>query len=608
MKPIKKIEEKIQRKLHVSAGPVLHDRILTNIRLADEQSAKTAMAPAKPIPTRMIRKRPIEVFAIAAAVVVALLLSVRLFDSTTNVTWANVLEKVTGFKTYCFRTRQVETTGPRPDGFEFAKEGGSKRYYSETYGSFTENYQDDGELFMRMYTLLQKKESVTICYPLETYSRRPLTAAQIRKFHQNTPKHPKQIITRILEADYTELGKAVIEGKPVRGVEIRDPKALSNVPTPPVDDFSMRLWIDVETELPVWVEISAVPKGSSRRGTKIFDQFKWGVPLAAALFEPEIPAGFEPQKPTTFYSDSAPKTDAAEAFAANTQAEPYLSDFDHLVLPNVSGVTLLGLDPAKAQTELRLRNHEDIWRAQDAFLAKWPRYQEVAGQLVGQLQAQLGVEQMTVEELVALGIALRERFWKLRGSLSDSAYPYGYAARLVTKMAHEQAPDNPAVTDQYVESIMTAEVCASHPEDDQSRGRNPVYPGLLTDLRRQQFERLKVRIKQGYVPKWKDYVRCHDLIILLNSHGEDYAGALAVARWLIAQAESAGWTYYMDKWLVPAEKAFAAGEGYRGGLFMYDPDSFPEENRYARRLFSFQGPAQRRATILPMHLRHLKGW
>ena len=47
----------------------------------------------------------------------------------------------------------------------------------------------------------------------------------------------------------------------------------------------------------------------------------------------------------------------------------------------------------------------------------------------------------------ALGIAFRERFWELRGCMSDNAYPYGYAARLVTKKAHEMTPDDPAVTE-----------------------------------------------------------------------------------------------------------------------------------------------------------------
>lgn len=600
--------EKLVRELDMDIDPGVDKRMLDSTLERFKQSTQNPAADTRPMNWRTIMKNPLTKLTIAAAVLVTLLLGIGLLDSTTSTTWANVLEKVSGFKTFAFRTRQVETSGPRPGGFEFAKEGGSKLYYSETYGTFMENYQDDGELFTRMYTLLQTNEFVVICYPLETYRRRALTEAQIRELRDNPIKDPKQIITRILAAEYTELGEDVMQGKPVRGVETRNLEAFFDSRAQAFDDFAVRLWIDVETELPVWVEMSAVPKGSATRRTTIMDQFEWGAPLAAGLFEPKIPAGFKPEKPASFYQDSAPKTDAAEAFAANTQAEPYLSDFQHMALPDVSAVTLLGVDPAQAQTELRLRNHEDVWQAQDRFLAKWPRYQDVEAQLAGQLQAQLSINQMTVEELVALGMALREQFWKLRGCLSDNAYPYAYAARLVTKIAHAQTPDNDAVTDQYVESIMTAELTGTYNEDEQARVRNPVYPGLLTELRSQQFERLKTRVSQGAVPTWKDYVRCHDLIILLNSNRKDYPGALAVARWLMAQAESAGWTYYVDRWLVKMEQAFAAGEGYRTGLFLYGPDAFPNEFRYARRLFSFQGPAQRSASILPIHLRHLKGW
>ena len=110
------------------------------------------------------------------------------------------------------------------------------------------------------------------------------------------------------------------------------------------------------------------------------------------------------------------------------------------------------------------------------------------------------------------------------------------------------------------------------------------------------------------MPTWKDYVRTFDLIIVLNSNRKDYDGALAATRWLIAHAETAGWTYYVERWLVKMETAYAAGEGYRTGLFMHEQGAFPEEFRYARRLFSFQGPARRRPKILPVHLRHLKGW
>jgi len=600
--------EKLVRELDMDIDPRVDEHMLESTLGRFRESKQNLPAAMRPMNWRTIMKNPLTKLAIAATMVVAILLGIGLFDGTTNVTWAHVLEKVTGFETYIFRTREVKSTGPRPDGFEFPKEGGSKRYYSETYGTITENYRDDGELFTRMYTLPLKNEFVAVCYPLENYRRQAITESQIRKFHEDHPKHPSNMIRKILEGDHAELGEDVIHGRSVRGIEVRDPGTLYDGPTPSFDDFTAQFWIDVETELPVWVEVSVVPEGSAERHTTIVDQFEWGTPLEASLFEPNIPAGFKPEEPTDFYTDSAPKTDAAEVFAANTQSEPYLSDFDHLVLPDVSGVILLDADPQARQAELRLRNHDEIWQAQDAFIADWPRYEDVEEQLAGQLQAQLGIEQMTVEERVGLGIAMRERFWELRGCMSDNAYPYGYAARLVTKMAHEQAPDDSAIADQYVESVMTAEVTATREEDDHARVWNPVYVGLLTDLRMQQFEQLQTRVSQGHVPTWKDYVRTYDLIILLNSYGQDYEGALAKTRWLIAQAESAGWTYYVDRWLVKMEQAFAVGEGYRSGLFMYGPDTFPEEFRYARRLFSFQGPGHRHATLLPVHLRHLKGW
>ena len=111
-------------------------------------------------------------------------------------------------------------------------------------------------------------------------------------------------------------------------------------------------------------------------------------------------------------------------------------------------------------------------------MAAWPHYSDMKDQLADELETVFGIEQMTVDELVGLGIALRERFWELRGCLSDVSYPYGYAARLVTAMAHEQVPDDLAVTDQYVESIETCEVTKTYHDDENARILNPVYPGF----------------------------------------------------------------------------------------------------------------------------------
>ena len=102
---------------------------------------------------------------------------------------------------------------------------------------------------------------------------------------------------------------------------------------------------------------------------------------------------------------------------------------------------------------MRLVSHGQIWEFQDTVMATWPPFEQVQAELRQELQEKLGIEQLSVDELVVTGIALRERFWELAGCFSETSYPYAYAARIVTEMAHEKAPDNLAVTDQLVESI-----------------------------------------------------------------------------------------------------------------------------------------------------------
>lgn len=550
-------------------------------------------------------KTPIAKFAVAAAVVLAVLLGMYFLGGTSGTTWAAVLNRVKDFNTCISRTRTVQTAGPRPDGFEFAAEHASTVYFSEAYGSFSEDNKD-GELFIRSYTLLQDNEFVLICYPLEVYERAPLTESRIRELRE---KQPKQIVAKILEHDCVELGDTTMEGKRVRGIELRDPNAFYEGPAPEVDDFIARFWIDVETQLPVWVEVSFVPKGSAKRHTAVWDQFQWGVTIDPNLFKPVIPAGFKPEseEEEASYRDSAPKTPAAEVFAANTQAEPYLSDFSQIRLPDVSGLTLLGVDVNVPKADVRLTSHVQIWEFQDTIMAAWPPFEQVQARLRQELQEKLGIERLSVDELVAAGIALRERFWDLNGCFSAVSYPYAYAARIVTEMAHAKAPDNLAVTDQLVESIAACAVTRTWSEDDSKAMKNPVYSGLLTDLRLAQFEQIKSRVAQGHVPTWKDFVRTHDLVIMLGSNRNDYTQAALVNQWLIDQAPTAGWTYYLES-LKETQEHFSRRESFNTGLFMYGPDAFPAEFQFGRRLFSFQGPRQRAEQLLPVHLRHLKGW
>ena len=556
---------------------------------------------------RNIMRTPIAKLTIAAAVIVAALLGIHFSGGTSTTAWAAVLEKVNGFDTCVFRTRHVETTGPRPDGFEFATEKESKEYRSDTYGSFSENYEN-GKVSVRHYTLLQERQHLSFYGqgPHKMCMRMAIDDKGIREFYNSDPR---RLVAKILAGNYIELGEDTIEGKRVRGIELRDPNVLGDEENkvPPMDDFAASFWIETETQLPVWMEISLVPKGSATRMTMIWDQFEWGVPLEASLFKPEIPADYEVVDDNGKVPDTTPKTTTEEAFAQQTLAEPYLGDFDHLPLPDVSGLALLGIDPGAPKPQVRLLGGTEIRMALDACVGKWPPYEQVKAQLRQELQGKLAIDAMDVDALATTGIALRDLFWELGGCLSDTAYPYVYAARLLDEIAHEKAPDNPAVIDQLLESIGSYEVLyyADDPALDEPR-RNPIYAGIVADLCYQQWDLLKARMTGDYTPTWKDFVRCSN-VMTASRIRKDQATNLEVILLLIEQAPKAGWTSYLDD-LQRGEQKLLAGEVYKGPVAFMGGIGDIHLEQYARRLWSFQGPQEYRQSRLPTHLRHLKGW
>lgn len=551
---------------------------------------------------RRAMKTPIVKFAVAAAIVLTVLVGMYFLGGTSGTTWAAVLKRVSGFDTCTYRWRTVETSGPRPDGFEFTTDTEYRVRRSEVCGSFTEDYEN-GKLTGLDYCLLQEKQNVAFDPRRKICRRSALTEDGLREFDYY---YPKRTVMKILEGNYTEIGQDTIGGKVVRGIEVRDPNALADEthPMPPTDDFSARFWIEPETLLPLWVEVSAVFKGSPTRITAVWDQFEWGAPLEASVFTPEVPTDYqvvdEVHRDYPPLPDPTPKTDAEKAFVQNSIDEPYLGDFDALPLPDVSHLSLLGTDPTAPKPQVKLRGRTEIRVAHDECVAKWPRYEQVQAQLRQELQAKLNIDAMDVNGLVTTAIALRNVFWELGGCLSEKAYAYVYAARLLDEIAHEKARDNPAVIDQLLESIMSYEVYYywSDPEPEHLV-RNPMYSGLMADLRYEQFALLKVRISQGYVPTWKDFVRSCDLILLSHLRKDD-ATALDVTRLLIEQTPKAGWTYYLDR-LQRGEQGTAAPPV----TFVWSMSDVSLE-QYGRRLFPFQGPEEFQRARTPTHLEHLK--
>ena len=217
MKP----EDALNRVFHeldVRVDPRVDQRILRRHTAPSQGIDRDTPGRPRPMRWRTTMKYPVTKLAIAAAVIVAAMLGIHFFSGTSGTSWAAVLDKVNGFDTCVYRTRDVETTGPRPDGFEFATEGNQRTTAPRPTAAFRETYKN-GEAAVRQYMLLQEKQHVSI------YGDGPPTCVPARAFYDEEPSRrstrrtPRRMIAKILAGDYVEIGEDIIEGKRVRGVD-----------------------------------------------------------------------------------------------------------------------------------------------------------------------------------------------------------------------------------------------------------------------------------------------------------------------------------------------------------------------------------------------------
>ena len=354
----------------------------------------------------------------------------------------------------------------------------------------------------------------------------------------------------------------------------------------PINDFKASLWIDTRAELPVWVEISYTEEGSSVQTTLIMDQFQWNTELLASDFEPNIPDDYVFMESQTPQSEQQEKVLASEEFLS-TQIE----------LPDLSGLTLLGLEDITPETITTLTGHMEVWKAQYITMSTWPDYFDVMPQLFEEIRFKLDIDNLTSEQLMTTAVALREKFWDQGGRLSETSYPYGYAAKILLEMANEQNPENLTIVDELVETIQTVEPSHIFNPDTDERTNNTELRTKLKQIRAGQFEQIKQEVQTWREPEWEDFIRVNDLALLCG-FTEDFERGLEVVAWLLENAESGGWMAYLQP-LGDMQNHFHKSENFNYNILSSTGTEYPEEYRYIG-LPSFKGPRKRNAK--PFHI------
>jgi hypothetical protein len=554
-----RLEGIIRNDLDVRASDGTYHR-LRDVTLNAHEPVPTTGSTIRPILSRStIMRNPMAQLAAAAVLVAVVSVGILAFVTTgrkSGVAWGGVAEKLSHINDYVYRERNIKSVGARTPGFEFRDEYETWWYYSGEFGSRWDQFHKK-ELTSQYYVLQKQQESVWIQTGNKTFYRRP------EVLPQSASLDPARRIREILAEPCVKLGRTTIDGVLVEGIEVQGQKVGAAL----LDDAVSRLWVNIETQLPVWLESEGKMHDSDVYSRQIQDQFQWNRNLTAADFTPVIPADFVQKD----WPTETRRTDLALAAAQ----KDVVIDFGPL-----QELGLLGDDQVPAQPVITLTGIDAIHAARDEVMGQWPKYANLHDALQQELEQKLTLKSCPVDRLVQLGILLREKYWDVGGDFSPASYRYGYLARVLLEIAHAREPNNLTIGDEWAEAIMATQTTRNGPD----------FWNPLTELRAAQFRQVRAEMEKGRRPVWADFARIDDLIYLYPEPA-DRVPAIA---WLTEHAQAGGWTGFLSllEWMqTHAERGRL---GYN--IYIAAGAKYPEEFRYGGRLPSFKGP-QRRAVV-----------
>jgi hypothetical protein len=223
-------------------------------------------------------------------------------------------------------------------------------FASSDYGCRSDAYFD-GKLQMSQYMLLAEGVFISVMPEQKGYMRMVLTDEQREKM-QRQGYDPREMIKQFMSAEYTELGRDTIDGRKVEGIETSDPNVYGGVL---FENFVARLWVDVETDLPVRMETEMQMESEAglMQMSMVMDGFEWNLELEPDIFEPNIPADYtlmaEMEVPDT--KDEGKVIQGLRAFAEVTDGS-YPSSMTMMAVMQEYGKVLksMDFDPSKDPT------------------------------------------------------------------------------------------------------------------------------------------------------------------------------------------------------------------------------------------------------------------
>jgi hypothetical protein len=248
-----------------------------------------------PIPKwRIIMKSPIAKLAAAAIIIAAAIGISQLGDST--VAWAKVAQLMENFPAHVHKqSRIVMCDGKKID---LMSSDNVLTYFLPEIGYREDMFDQQGQLMMRIYGLLDRKTSITVIPILRQYKIEMLSDEQLSAFNMGFPR----IVECIKSGDYKELGRRIINGTETEGIEFTNPFLVIHTGYPlRFDELLFKIWVDVKTSFPVYMEVEATSTdkfltiwtgGKPLNIKAVMDEFQWYADIDPKELEPDIPDDF----------------------------------------------------------------------------------------------------------------------------------------------------------------------------------------------------------------------------------------------------------------------------------------------------------------------------
>ena len=227
---------------------------------------------------RIIMKSRITKLAAVAVIIIALLIGINQFGGSfdmTGVAWGEVAKKVEQIESFIFQQR-ISINGMPEGTTELTT------YVSSEYGLRQDAYMN-GQVIGISYIPLEGTIITQVMPNEKKYRRVSTTEELVRKTHDQA--NPKGMIKEFMSFEHTELGRKIVDGVEAEGIEVNDSNFLNAV----FESAVGRLWVDVETDLPLRTEIVGVSGNGSIEIKIVAYDFDWDADPKPSVFELDIP-------------------------------------------------------------------------------------------------------------------------------------------------------------------------------------------------------------------------------------------------------------------------------------------------------------------------------